>query len=110
MLVYSRSFTWHSLVYIVITRHDTHLALQLVCSYPCPYLHQEDDAQQDGEGEGHAVVLLNSPTTTKESNEEDDAANNDEKHRSGEESITKKVKILTVSALNYTTSNNQKQS
>ena len=82
MLVYSRSFTWYSWVNIMDSRADTNLAFQFVGSNSSTYLHQEDDAKQEGEGEGHAVVLLDCSTTSKEGNKENDAANDDEKHRS----------------------------
>ena len=91
------------------SKEDTHLAFQFVGSNPSTYLHQEDDAQQEGEGEGHAVVLLDCSTTSKEGNEKDDAANNDKKHGGREESITKEIKVLAVSSLDNSTSDNEEE-
>ena len=86
------------------------LAFQLVGSNTSSNLHQEDDTQEDGKGEGHAVVFLDCSTASKESNKEDDASNNDEEDRSGKEGISKEVKILTVSSLNNTTGDDEEES
>ena len=86
------------------------LAFQLVGSNTSSNLHQEDDTQEDGKGEGHAVVFLDGSTASKESNKEDDASNNNEEDRSGKEGISKEVKILTVSSLNNTTGDDEEES
>ena len=83
--------------------------LQFVSSDPRPDLHEEDDAQQHGEGEGHAVVLLDGTATTKEGNEEDDATHDYQEHGGGEELVSKEVEILSIGALNKSSSDNQEQ-
>ena len=83
--------------------------LEFVSSNPCPDLHEEDDAQEDGEGEGHAVVLLDGTATPEEGNEEDDAAHDDQEHGGGEELVTEKIEILGVGSLNNSSSHNQEQ-
>ena len=85
------------------------LALQLVGGNPGSNLHQEDDSQQDGEGEGHAVALLDCTAASEESNKENYASNNDEKDRSGEESISKEVQILAVSSLDNSSSDDEEE-
>ena len=64
-----------------------HLRLQFVCGDTSPDLHEEYDPEEDGEGEGHAVVLLDGSATSEECNKENDAADNDEEYRSGEELV-----------------------
>ena len=86
-----------------------HLVLQFVCSDPRPDLHEEDDAQQHGEGEGHAVILLDGAATPEEGDKEDDAAHDDQEHRGREELISKKVEILGIGALNNSSRDNQEQ-
>ena len=83
--------------------------LQFVSSDPSPDLHEEDDAQEDGEGEGHAVVLLDGTATPKEGNEEDDAAHDDQEHGGGEELVSEEVEILGIGALNNSSRDNQEQ-
>lgn len=63
------------------------LGLQLVGRNTCSDLHKEDNPEEDGEGEGHAVVLLDGSATSEECNKENDAADNDEEYRSGEELV-----------------------
>ena len=82
---------------------------EFVSSNSCPDLHQEDDAQKDGEGEGHAVVLLDGATTPEEGHEEDDAAHDDQEHGGGEELVPEKVEILGVGSLNNSSGDNQEQ-
>ena len=83
--------------------------LQFVSSNSCPDLHQEDDAQEDGEGEGHAVVLLDGAATPEEGHEEDDAAHDDQEHGGGEELVSEKIEILGVGSLNNSSGDNQEQ-
>ena len=52
--------------------------LQLVCNNPRSDLHQEDDAKEDGEGESHAVVLLDSAAATEEGDEKYNATHDDQ--------------------------------
>ena len=93
-----------------VQQSSPYLGLQFVGGDTCPDLHQEDDAEEDGEGEGHAVVLLDGTTTPEEGDEEDDASDNDEEDRSGEELVTEEVQVLTVGSLDYTSSHDQEQS
>ena len=86
-----------------------HLALQLVRRDTRPDLHQENDAQQGGECEGHAVVLLNGTAAAEEGDEKDDAADNNKEYWSVEEAIAEKVKILTVRSLHYSACHDQEQ-
>ena len=86
-----------------------HLVLQFVSSDPRPDLHEEDDAQQHGEGEGHAVILLDGAATPEEGDKEDDAAHDDQEHGGGEELVPEKVEILGVGTLNNSSSHNQEQ-
>ena len=75
--------------------HHLYLGPQVVGRDPHHHLQQEDDAQQPGEGEGHAVALVDSTTASEEGDTEDDDTKDDEEDRSGE-MMTKEVKILTV--------------
>ena len=59
-------------------------------------LQDEDDCKQAGEGESHAVVLLDSSTAAKEGDGKDEASKDDDVWRGGEELITKKVQILLI--------------
>ena len=68
-----------------------HLGLELVGRDTRSDLHEEDDPQEDGEGEGHAVVLLDGPAAPEESDKEDDAADDDEEDRGGEELVPQEV-------------------
>ena len=86
-----------------------HLVLQFVSSDPRPDLHEEDDAQQHGEGEGHAVILLDGAATSEEGDKEDDTAHDDQEHRGREELVSKKVEILGIGSLNNSSSDNQEQ-
>ena len=79
-----------------VQQSSPYLGLQFVGGDTCPDLHQEDDAEEDGEGEGHAVVLLDGTTTAEEGDEEDDASDNDEEDRNGEEPVAEEVQVLTV--------------
>ena len=86
-----------------------HLGLELVGRDTCSDLHEEDDPQEDGEGEGHAVVLLDGSATSEESHKEDDAADNDEEDRSGEELVAQKVEVLAVGSLDNPASHYEEQ-
>lgn len=72
-----------------------------VCANAGPQLDEEDEAEQDGEGHGHAVVLLDGPAAPEEGHEEDDAANDDEEDRRVEEAAAEKVQVLAVDALDH---------
>ena len=52
----------------------SHLRFESVSCNSCPNLHEEDDAEQDGEGESHAVVFLDRTTASKECNKENNAS------------------------------------
>ena len=52
----------------------SHLRFESVSCNSCPNLHEEDDAKQDGEGESHAVVLLDRTAASKECNKENNAS------------------------------------
>ena len=93
-----------------VQQSSPYLGLQFVGGDTCPDLHQEDDAEEDGEGEGHAVVLLDGTTAAEERDEEDDASDNDEEDRSGEELVAEEVQVLTVGSLDDTSSHDQEQS
>ena len=86
-----------------------HLGLELVGRDTCTDLHEEDDPEEDGEGEGHAVVLLDGSAAPEESNKEDDAADDDEEHRSGEELVSQEVEVLAVSSLDHAASHYEEQ-
>ena len=86
------------------------MGLQFVGSDTSTDLHQEDDAEKDGEGESHAVVLLDGAAATEEGDKEDNASNDDEEDRSGEELVPEEVKVLTVGSLDDPTSDNEEQS
>ena len=83
--------------------------LQFVSSDPSPDLHEEDDTQEHGEGEGHAVILLDGAATPEEGNKEDDTAHDDQKHGGGEKLVSQEVEILGIGTLNNSSSDNQKQ-
>ena len=87
-----------------------HLRLQFVCGDTSPDLHEEYDPEEDGEGEGHAVVLLDGSTAAKEGYEEDDATDDDKEDRSWEELVTEEVQVLTVGSLDNTSCNYEEQS
>ena len=72
-------------------------------------LHQEDDAEEDGEGEGHAVVLLDGAAAPEEGHEEDDAADDDEEDGGGEELVPEEVEVLAVGALHHAARHDQEQ-
>ena len=93
-----------------VQQSSPYLGLQCVGGDTHPDLHQEDDAEEDGEGEGHAVVLLDGSTASKEGYEEDDATDDDEEDRSGEELVTKEVQVLTVCSLDYPSCHYEEQS
>ena len=97
--------------YIVLnSTSETYLGLQFVGSDTSTDLHQEDDAEKDGEGESHAVVLLDGAAATEEGDKEDNASNDDKEDRSGEELVPEEVKVLTVGSLDDPTSDNEEQS
>ena len=83
--------------------------LKFVGSNSSPDLHQEDDAKQDSEGQGHAVVLFNGAATSKEGHEEDDTAHDDQEHGGGKELVSEEVEVLGIGPLNNSSSHNQKQ-
>ena len=85
------------------------LRFEFISSNTCPNLHEEDDTEQNGEGEGHAVVLLDGPAAAKEGDEEDDTSHDDEEDWGREELVSKEVKILTVGPLDHTPCHNQEQ-
>ena len=83
--------------------------LEFVSSNPSSDLHEEDDAQEDGEGEGHAVVLLDGAAAAEEGDEEDDAADDDEEDGRVEELVAQEVEVLAVHPLDHATSHDQAQ-
>ena len=48
-------------------------------------LEEEDEGEEHGEGDGHAVVLLDGAAAPEERHEEDDAAHHHQQHRRVEE-------------------------
>ena len=88
---------------------QVNLMLQFVSSDPCPDLHQEDDAEEHSEGEGHAVVFLNGAAAPEEGDKEDNAAHDNQEHGGGEELVSEKVEILGVGSLNNSSGDNQEQ-
>ena len=88
---------------------QVNLMLQFVSSDPCPDLHQEDDAEEHSEGEGHAVVFLNGAAAPEEGDKEDNAAHDNQEHGGGEELVSEEVEILGIGPLNNSSSHNQKQ-
>ena len=85
------------------------LGLQLVGRNTCSDLHKEDNPEEDGEGEGHAVVLLDGPAAPEESDKEDDAADDDEEDRGGEELVPQEVQVLAISSLDHPASHYEEQ-
>ena len=71
---------------------------------------EEYEGEQHGEGDGHAVVLLDRAAAAKEGDEEDDAANNNEEDGSVEELVAEKVKILGVRPLDHSAGHYQEKS
>ena len=76
-----RMFKWESNPRLRPTFHFqktlptlSHLRFESVSCNSCPNLHEEDDAEQDGEGESHAVVLLDRTAASKECNKENNAS------------------------------------
>ena len=100
----------HNVLLSTVQQSSPYLGLQFVGGNTRPDLHHEDDAEEDGEGEGHAVVLLDGTTAPEEGDEEDDASDNDEEDRSGEELVAEEVQVLTVGSLDDTSSHDQEQS
>ena len=86
-----------------------HLGLELVGRDTCSDLHEEDNSEEDGEGEGHAVVLLDGSTAPEESHKEDDAADDDEEDRRGEELVAQEVEVLAVGSLDNSASHYEEQ-
>ena len=80
-----------------------------VCGDSGAQFDDEDESQQHGEGDGHAVVLLDGPTTPEEGDAEDDASNHHKQHGRVEKLITQKVQVLTVSTLDHTARDDQGQ-
>ena len=68
---------------------------------------EEDEGEQHGEGDGHAVVLLDGAATAEEGDEEDDAADDDEEDGRVEEAVAEEVQVLTVHALDHPASHDQ---
>ena len=68
----------------------------MISSHSSSNLKDENDSKQTGEGESHAVVLLDSSTAAKEGDGKDEASKDDDVWRGGEELITKKVQILLI--------------
>ena len=86
-----------------------HLGLELVGRDTCSDLHEEDDPEEDGEGEGHAVVLLDGSAAPEEGHKEDDAADDDEEDRRGEELVAQEVEVLAVGSLDHSASHYEEQ-
>ena len=63
----------------------TYIRSEHVGSNAGSQLEQKDESQENGEGDGHAVVLLDGAAAAEEGDEEDDAADDDEENRSVEE-------------------------
>ena len=74
-----------------------------------PDLDQEDAGQQEGEGHGHAVILLDGPAAAEEGHEEDDAADDDEHHGGVEELVPEEVEVLAVGGLDHAAGDDQYQ-
>ena len=100
----------HNVLLSTVQQSSPYLGLQFVGGNTRPDLHHEDDAEEDGEGEGHAVVLLDGSTASKEGYEEDDATDDDEEDRSGEELVTEEVQVLTIGSLDYPSCHYEEQS
>jgi len=98
----------HALLHVHLYQ-IVHLVLEPVGCDAGPDLHEEDDAQQHGKGQGHARILLDGSAAPEESDEEDDAADHDEEDGRVEEVVAQEVQVLTVGSLNDSTGYNQHQ-
>ena len=63
----------------------THLCAHHVRPDAGAELEEEDEGEEHGEGDGHAVVLLDGAAAPEERHEEDDAAHHHQQHRRVEE-------------------------
>ncbi len=63
----------------------TYIRSEHVGSNSGSQLEQKDESEENGEGDGHAVVLLDGAAAAKEGDEEDDATDDDEENGRVEE-------------------------
>ena len=88
---------------------SVHVGLHEVGPHAAADLHEEDDAEQHGKGQGHAVVLLNGAAASEEGHPEDEESDDDQQNRRVEEPRAEKVQILAVDALNDDAGDDQNQ-
>ena len=84
-----------------------HLLAHHVRPDACAQLQQEYEGEEHGEGDGHAVVLLDGAAAAEEGDEEDDAADDDEEDGRVEELVAQEVEVLTVHALDHAARHDQ---
>ncbi len=72
-------------------------------------LHDEDDAEEDGEGDGHALVLLDGAAAAEEGHDEDEEAHADDQEGRVQEVVAQEVQVLPVRALDHGAGDDQHQ-
>lgn len=89
---------------------NTHIIPGGVGADPAADLDEEDDREEDGEGQGHAVGLLDRAAAPEEGDDEDEAAHGDQQDGRVEHLRAEKVEVLRVDALDHRAGDDQNQS